>query len=152
MSDEYIDDLPNIVAVGKTDYIDDVGKLEFYTNKAFDALMGQRTDNASRSPVFRQAYWRTIYDLLPYMSGKMRQVMLEGGTYSIDGKEIKVAQRRMQLEQKGFNKAECDAECKAYMKDLKKKDRQRRIEETAGYQRQQYENMMLEYTGGLVDH
>lgn len=66
--------------------------------------------------------------------------------------ERKVEQRRMQLEQKGFNKAECDAECKAYMKDLKKKDRQRRIEETAGYQRQQYENMMLEYTGGLVDH
>ena len=91
MSDEYIDDLPNVVAVGKTDYIDNVGKLEFYTNKAFDALMGQRTDNASRSPVFRQAYWRTIYDLLPYMSGKMRQVMLEGGTYTIDGKEIKVA-------------------------------------------------------------
>jgi len=91
LSDEYIDDLPNVVAVGKTDYIDNVGKLEFYTNKAFDALMGQRTDNASRSPVFRQAYWRTIYDLLPYMSGKMRQVMLEGGTYTIDGKEIKVA-------------------------------------------------------------
>ena len=91
LSDEYIDSLPNVVAVGKTDYIDNVGKLEFYTNKAFDALMGQRTDNASRSPVFRQAYWRTIFDMLPYMSGKMRQVMLEGGTYTIDGKEFKVA-------------------------------------------------------------
>ena len=79
LSDDYIEDLPNIVAVGKTDYIDNAGKLEFYTNKAFDALMGQRTDNASRSPVFRQAYWRTIYDMLPYMSGKMRQTMLEGG-------------------------------------------------------------------------
>ena len=89
--EDYIEDLPNVVAVGKTDYIDDVGKLEFYTNKAFDALMGQRTDNASRSPVFRQAYWRTIYDLLPYMSGKMRQVMLEGGTYTVNGKEFKVA-------------------------------------------------------------
>jgi len=91
LSDEYIDDLPNVVAVGKTDYIDNVGKLEFYTNKAFDALMGQRTDNASRSPVFRQAYWRTIFDMLPYMSGKMRQVMLEGGTYTVNGKEFKVA-------------------------------------------------------------
>jgi hypothetical protein len=91
LSDDYIDDLPNVVAVGKTDYIDNAGKLEFYTNKAFDALMGQRTDNASRSPVFRQAYWRTIFDMLPYMSGKMRQVMLEGGTYTVNGKEFKVA-------------------------------------------------------------
>lgn len=91
MGDNYINDLPNVVAVGKTDYIDNVGKLEFYTNKAFDALMGQRTDNASRSPVFRQAYWRTIYDMLPYMSGKMRQVMLEGGTYTVNGKQFTVA-------------------------------------------------------------
>jgi hypothetical protein len=88
---DYFKDLPEILAVGKTEYIDEVGKLEFYTNKAFDALMGQRTDNASRSPVFRQAYWRTIYDLLEYMSPKMRQTMLEGGTYTVGGKEFKVA-------------------------------------------------------------
>lgn len=91
MSDEYINDLPNVVAVGKTDYIDDVGKMEFYTNKAFDALMGQRTDNASRSPVFRQAYWRTIYDMLPYMSAKMRNTMMEGGNYIVGGKEFNVS-------------------------------------------------------------
>ena len=56
--------------------------------------MGQRTDNASRSPVFRQAYWRAVYDMLPYMSGKMRQIMLDGGEYTLEGKTVKIAGAR----------------------------------------------------------
>ena len=90
----YFDDLPDVMAVGKTDFVDSEGKAEFYTNKAFDFLMGQRTDNASRSPVFRQAYWRAVYDMLPYMSGKMRQIMLDGGEYTLEGKTVKIAGAR----------------------------------------------------------
>ena len=91
---EFFKDLPDIMAVGKTDYIDSQGKAEYYTNKAFDFLMGQRTDNASRSPVFRQAYWRSIYDMLPYMSGKMRQTMLDGGQFTFKGETVKISGAR----------------------------------------------------------
>ena len=87
----YFDTLPEFVAAGSPDYIENTGKLDYYVERAFDVLMGQRTDNASRSPVFRQAYWRAIYDLLPYMSPSMRKIMLDGGKYQSGNKSIEVA-------------------------------------------------------------
>ena len=83
----FFDTLPEFVAAGSPDYIENTGKLDYYVGRAFDVFMGQRTDNASRSPVFRQAYWRAIYDLLPYMSPSMRKIMLDGGKYQ-SGKEV----------------------------------------------------------------
>ena len=88
---KFLDKLPEYVAAGSPDYIENSGKMDYYVERAFDILMGQRTDNASRSPVFRQAYWRAIYDLLPYMSPSMRKVMLNGGKYKSGDKAIEVA-------------------------------------------------------------
>jgi len=92
---DFIEHLPEMLAVGKTDYLDSVSKAGMIVNNLFDFAMGQRTDNASRSPVFRQKYWRSVYDMLPYMSGKMRKIMLDGGTFTnAEGKTITVAGAR----------------------------------------------------------
>ena len=87
----YIEDLPQYVTAPiDGTVLDDTKWIERFVNKMFDEIMGQRTDNASRSPLFRQAYWRAVYDLLPRMTPAMRTVLLEGKTYRQGGKTIKV--------------------------------------------------------------
>lgn len=91
----YIEDLPQYVTAPLDGTVlDDTKWIERFVNKMFDEIMGQRTDNASRSPVFRQAYWRAVYDLLPRMTPAMRTVLLEGKSYSKKGKNIKVSGAR----------------------------------------------------------
>ena len=91
----YIEDLPQFVTAPLDGTVlDDTKWIERFVNKMFDEIMGQRTDNASRSPVFRQAYWRAIYDLLPRMTPAMRTVLLEGKSYRQGGKTIKVSGAR----------------------------------------------------------
>ena len=91
----YIKDLPQYVTAPlEGTVLDDTKWIERFVNKMFDEIMGQRTDNASRSPVFRQAYWRAVYDLLPRMTPAMRTVLLEGKTYRQGGKTIKVSGAR----------------------------------------------------------
>ena len=93
--ENYIENLPQYVTAPLDGTIlDDTKWVERFVNKMFDEIMGQRTDNASRSPVFRQAYWRAIYDLLPRMTPAMRTVLLEGKTYRQGGKTIKVSGAR----------------------------------------------------------
>ena len=70
--------------------IDDATFMDNFIENAFDVIMGQRTDNASRSPVFRQAYWRAVYDLSPRMTPAMRTALLEGKTFKQGGKTYKV--------------------------------------------------------------
>ena len=91
----YIEDLPQYVTAPiDGTVLDDTKWIERFVNKMFDEIMGQRTDNASRSPVFRQAYWRAVYDLLPRMTPAMRTVLLEGKSYRKGGKNIKVSGAR----------------------------------------------------------
>ncbi len=82
--------LPDYVAVPKADMIDDVSFYQKAISNMFNMFMGERTDNMSRSPVFRQAYWRAIYDLLPSMTKEMRDLILNGGRIkkSVDSDEL----------------------------------------------------------------
>ena len=93
--EEYGDSLPELVTAPiEGTLLDDSKWLERFIENGFDVIMGQRTDNASRSPVFRQAYWRAVYDLLPRMTPAMRTVLLEGKNYRAGGKTIKVSGAR----------------------------------------------------------
>ena len=49
-----------------------------------------KTDTLSRSPVFRQLYWRQVYDMLPFMSPGMRQRLLYGGTVYTEGRYVNI--------------------------------------------------------------
>ena len=93
--EEYGDSLPDLVTAPIEDSVlDDQKYIQRFIENSFDVIMGQRTDNASRSPVFRQAYWRAVYDLLPRMTPAMRSILLEGKTYRQGGKTIKVGGAR----------------------------------------------------------
>src|SRR5210317_349662 len=93
--EEYGDSLPDLVTAPIEDTVlDDQKYIQRFIENSFDVIMGQRTDNASRSPVFRQAYWRAVYDLLPRMTPAMRTILLEGKTYRQGGKTIKVGGAR----------------------------------------------------------
>lgn len=82
--------MPDYVAVPKADMIEDIGFYQKAISNMFNMFMGERTDNMSRSPVFRQAYWRAIYDLLPSMTKEMRDLILNGGNIkkSVDSDEL----------------------------------------------------------------
>ena len=88
---EYGQHFPDFLPVAKEGTLTDDAKwIDNFIENAFDVIMGQRTDNASRSPVFRQAYWRAVYDLLPRMTPAMRTALLEGKTFKQGGKTYKV--------------------------------------------------------------
>ena len=91
----YAKNLPDYLPVAKENaLLEDTKFIDNFIENAFDVIMGQRTDNASRSPVFRQVYWRAVYDLLPRMTPAMRTAMLQGKTYKQGGKVYKITGAR----------------------------------------------------------
>ena len=87
----YKDNLPDYLPIARENpLLEDKKFIDNFIENAFDVIMGQRTDNASRSPVFRQVYWRAVYDLLPRMTPAMRTAMLQGKTYKQGGKVYKI--------------------------------------------------------------
>ena len=92
--DDKYESLPQYLAAPMDSYMDSpTGIWGWYTRqtaRGFDIFMGSRTDNLSRSPVFRQLYWRQIYDMLPYMSAGMRARLLNGGTIMSEGIPISI--------------------------------------------------------------
>lgn len=61
---------PVLEGRGPSDYDEIVGKI-------FDNLMGVPTDKLSRSPAFRQFYWKRISELFPNMDGAARAAALD---------------------------------------------------------------------------
>ena len=88
--DDKYESLPQYLAAPMDSYMDGPNWWSRQTARGFDIFMGSRTDNLSRSPVFRQLYWRQIYDMLPYMSAGMRARLLNGGTIMSEGMPISI--------------------------------------------------------------
>jgi hypothetical protein len=68
---DYLDSAPDVVTGRR--YTSDPTKAgrigaayDRITDVLFGALMGKRTNNLSRSPTFRQAYWRRVEELIPF--------------------------------------------------------------------------------------
>ena len=88
--DEVYEDLPVYQKTIKELFEDDPSRIKQFVEMGFKTLMGDRTDNLSRSPVFRQLYWRQIYEMLPYMSPSARHRILYGGTVRSEGRSVKL--------------------------------------------------------------
>lgn len=88
--DDNFENLPQYISAPFDDYMDAPNRWQSFTTKQFDRFMGARTDTLSRSPVFRQIYWRQVYDMLPYMSPGMRNRLLYGGTIYSEGRYLSV--------------------------------------------------------------
>ena len=88
--DENFENLPQYITAPFDDYLDATNAWDKFTTRNFDRFMGSKTDTLSRSPVFRQIYWRQIYDMLPYMSPGMRDRLLYGGTIYTEGQYLSI--------------------------------------------------------------
>ena len=55
----------------------DRSQWDTLVSRMMSALMGHRTDNLSRSPAFRQFYWRRIAEQMPYMDGATARAAAE---------------------------------------------------------------------------
>lgn len=65
-------------------------RLDHVTDIIFNTLLSRPTDWASRSPVFRQEFWREGERLLPFMTREAQEQMLKGAeTAKLGGKTLK---------------------------------------------------------------
>lgn len=88
--DDVFEDLPQYISAPFDSYMDANNLWDKMTAKGFDFFMASKTDTLSRSPVFRQLYWRQVYDMLPFMSPGMRQRLLYGGTVLTEGRYVNI--------------------------------------------------------------
>lgn len=84
---DYLDSAPDSV-VGRRFTVDPTkaghigAAYDRVTDMLFGALMGKRTNNLSRSPTFRQAYWRRAEELIPFADEAAKAQLIEAARRS----------------------------------------------------------------------
>ncbi len=100
--DGYIDDFaPDEIIGEETKMVSDGvrgelrQRIDRFTESAFSMLMTQRTNNLSRSPVFKQAYWREVNRLMDGASPEARATILsQADAANLPKRQLKGLNRR----------------------------------------------------------
>lgn len=88
------------------------------TTYAFSQLMGQRTNNLSRQPVFKQKYWQRSEELLPQMDAATQaKVLAEARAAGFKGDDIGRMEQRAALSTGVLNVDQADVAAKGYALD-----------------------------------
>ncbi len=87
---------PNSAAI--PDSVGPIDKAEQVKNGFFSFFMGKPSDWLSRSPVFKQAYWRSMGERLPFMDDATRAaVMKRARQANVDGDILKIEKSQTKL-------------------------------------------------------